>query len=47
VVARVAVAHVASIAVARRLGLEPAGEFPGRFGEPTVVLAQTADAYHG
>jgi len=42
VVARVAVANVASIAVARRLGLEPAGEFPGRFGEPTVVLAQTA-----
>ena len=47
VVARVAVANVASIAVARRLGLEPAGEFRGRFGEPTVVLAQTAAEFHG
>jgi RimJ/RimL family protein N-acetyltransferase len=46
-VARVAVANAASIAVARRLGLEPAGEFRGRFGEPTVVLAQTAEQFRG
>lgn len=47
VVARVAVENAASVAVARRLGLEPTGEFPGRFGERTVVLAQTADQFHG
>ncbi len=46
-VARVALENTGSIGVARRLGLEPAGEFPGRFGEPTVVLAQTTDQFHG
>lgn len=47
VVARVALENAASIAVARRLGLEPTGEFPGRFGEPTVVLAQTDEQFRG